>query len=210
MHEGPLKAYLSRPFPRLSASVLDSEFLVLDYETTGLAATREAILSIGYTVIKQGRILMRENGHHLIRINKAIPKKSVVIHKITDHRARSGQPLHRVMPILLEHMCGRAIVVHYRPIEQGFTQAASQQLYGHKLPMLMFDTLAIEKKKRQRLQTPFNPQQLRLYHLRQHYHLPRYGAHNALEDALATAELFLAQAKFKNRNLDKVKLRDLY
>ena len=31
-----------------------------------------------------------------------------------------------------------------------------------------------------------------------------------IEDALATAELFLAQAKFKNRNLDKVKLRDLY
>lgn len=208
--EGHLKAYLSRPFPSLNASILESEFLVLDYETTGLNASTEAILSIGFTVIKQGRVVLHENGHHLVCINKPIPKESVVIHKITDSRARSGQHLHQVFPILLQHLCGRAVVVHYRPIEQGFTQAASQQLYGHKLPMLMFDTLAIERKKRQRQQGLFDPQQLRLYNLRKHYRLPRYGAHNALEDAIATAELFLAQAKFKNRDLAKVTLRDMY
>jgi DNA polymerase-3 subunit epsilon len=33
-----------------------------------------------------------------------------------------------------------------------------------------------------------------LHHLRQAYKLPTYQAHNALTDALATAELFLAMA----------------
>ena len=35
---------------------------------------------------------------------------------------------------------------------------------------------------------------LRLFNLRPRYNLPRYKAHNALSDAIATAELFMALA----------------
>ena len=38
----------------------------------------------------------------------------------------------------------------------------------------------------------FGGHQLRLHALRERYGLPRYKAHNALTDALATAELFCA------------------
>ena len=38
------------------------------------------------------------------------------------------------------------------------------------------------------------PGNLRLFNLRPHFGLPQYKAHNALYDALATAELFLAMA----------------
>ena len=38
------------------------------------------------------------------------------------------------------------------------------------------------------------PGDLRLFNLRERYHLPNYKAHNALSDAISTAELFLALA----------------
>jgi len=191
----PLKAYLQAPLPGSRKKIMECEFLALDFETTGLDAKQEAILSIGYTVLKQGKILMRSNGHHLVKVNKSIPEKSVIIHKITDDRAHQGIHLHDVMPILLQQMAGRVILVHYGAIERNFLNAACQQLYGHKLPMLFVDTLQIESKRLLLNQATSSVNQLRLFNLRKQYGLPRYNAHSALEDAIATAELFLAQVE---------------
>jgi len=193
--DGPLKTYLQAPLPDSRKKIMACEFLALDFETTGLDAKQEAILSIGYTLLKQGKILMRSNGHHVVKVNKAIPKESVVIHKITDDRAHQGIHLHDVMPILLQQMAGRVILVHYGAIERNFLNAACRQLYGHKLPMLIVDTIQIESKRLLLNQTPTAKNQLRLFNLRKQYGLPRYNAHSALEDAIATAELFLAQVE---------------
>ncbi len=46
---------------------------------------------------------------------------------------------------------------------------------------------------------------LRLARVRERYDLPRYGSHNALSDALACGELFLAQQSHMNA----VKLGDV-
>jgi len=46
----------------------------------------------------------------------------------------------------------------------------------------------------ERSQQPIRGTDLRLFNLREAQQLPRYRAHNALSDALATAELFLALA----------------
>jgi DNA polymerase-3 subunit epsilon len=191
--DGPLKEYLEVPLPDRRSNILDCEFLALDFETTGLDANREAILSIGYTLLQRGRILMRGNGHHLVMVNKSIPEESVIIHKITDDRARSGTHLHDVLPLLLRQMAGRVILVHYGAIERNFLNAACQQIYGLQPPLLIADTLQIEKQRLQRSQTTSTINQLRLFNLRKQYGLPRYNAHSALEDAIATAELFLAQ-----------------
>ncbi len=190
---GPLKSCLQTPLPRPEKSVRESEFLALDFETTGLDRHHDAILSIGYCLVRQGRIPLADRGHHMIRINKPVPPASVVIHKITDDRMQQGEPLHQVMPLLLEKMAGRILLVHFRRIEQGFFAAACRQLYGQAVPALYVDTLEIEKRRLQTVQPEVVPHHLRLFNARQRYRLPRYHAHNALEDAIATAELFLAQ-----------------
>jgi len=48
---------------------------------------------------------------------------------------------------------------------------------------------------------------LRLHALSERYNLPRYSAHNALSDALAAAELFLAQVSYGDGK-SKAPLRD--
>lgn len=207
--EGPLKDYLQTPIPHPRQLLLKTEFLVLDFETTGLNPRNEAILSVGYTVIRNGRVVLGENGHHIVRVNKQIPRESVIIHKITDDRSHQGQHLTDIMAILLHKMTGRALIAHYAPIERGFLNAACVELYGYKPPLRILDTLAIEKKRLLRREQAATVNQLRLFKLREKYHLPRYKAHNALEDAIATAELFLVQMAFSNRNIGKLRLRDM-
>ncbi len=201
--------YLETSLPGLRQNMSELELLALDFETTGLDPRSEAILSIGYVVIRDNRILLRESAHHQIQVNTPIPEQSVRIHHITDERAQRGEHLSSVMPILLEAMAGRVLLAHHASIECGFLNAACRRLYGYPLPMRFIDTLALERCRAARRQVTLAPGQLRLFNLRDQYGLPRYQAHNALIDAIATAELFLVQlAQIKGNDSD-IRLRDL-
>lgn len=73
--------------------------------------------------------------------------------------------------------------------------AACQACYGGPLLTPVIDTLALA-----RAEQPMHPPgSLRLGALRARHHLPRYPLHHALSDALAAAELFLAQAQALSR-----------
>jgi DNA polymerase-3 subunit epsilon len=195
--------YLASPFIDRSTSAHELEYLALDFETTGLNAKQEAILSVGYTLIKNGRILLGKSGHHILRTNIKIPPESVIIHGITDDRARQGEPMHEVMDKLFHLMTGRVLLVHYAGVEQAFLNAYCRRQYGFDLPTRLVDTLEIEMQQyRLRGRAPA-ANQLRLFNLRTQYGLPRYQAHDAMIDAIATAELFLAQLAHKSKPILK-------
>ena len=57
----------------------------------------------------------------------------------------------------------------------------------------IIDTLVVAKKRLDKRGLPYEPAELRLSNLRDWHKLPHHYAHNALNDALATAELLLAE-----------------
>lgn len=200
------RAYLQTPFPEKQRNAWELDYLVLDFETTGLDASKDAILSMGYTEIRGGRVMMDACIHRIIKLNISLPPETVVVHKITDDRMSEGIHLHDALHELMERMTGKVLVAHFEHIERTFLQAAMERVYGQKLPLLMLDTLAIEKRTRERAQRVIIPKEFRLGNLRQAYNLPRYGAHNALQDAIATAELLLAEMSYMQGNPAKLPL----
>lgn len=197
--------YLNTPFVDRSLPANELEYLALDFETTGLDAKKEAILSVGYTLIKGGRVQLGKGGHHVLRTNIDIPPESIIIHGLTDDRVRQGEPMHEVMDKLFQLMTGRVLLVHYAGVEQAFLNAYCRRQYGFDLPTRLVDTLAIEMSQYRRGGRTPAANQLRLFNLRTQYGLPRYQAHDAMIDAIATAELFLAQLAHKS----KPRLKDL-
>jgi DNA polymerase-3 subunit epsilon len=191
--------YLSTSFVDRSLPAHELEYLALDFETTGLDAKKEAILSVGYTLINAGRVQLGQSGHHVLRTNIEIPPESVIIHGLTDDRVRQGEPMHEVMDKLFQLMTGRVLLVHYAGVEQAFLDAYCRRQYGFDLPTRLVDTLAIEMKQYHRGGRTPAANQLRLFNLRTQYGLPRYQAHDAMIDAIATAELFLAQLAHKSK-----------
>ncbi|MDH5572535.1 MAG: exonuclease domain-containing protein [Gammaproteobacteria bacterium] len=205
---GPLRQYLNAPLPAPSQTVHDTEFVSLDFETTGLNPETDEILSIGYTVIKNSHILLRKNGYHLIKPEYDIHQSSVAIHGITDTDAQQGRPLSEVFEILLPELAGKVLLAHNAIIEQTFLNRLCKQVYGYALPLRIIDTLKVEQRRLLHHQQHIATGQLRLFNLRSQYHLPRYKAHNALEDAIATAELFLAMAHNRCNQLEKCKIKE--
>ncbi|MCG6863526.1 MAG: 3'-5' exonuclease [Chromatiaceae bacterium] len=206
--KGPMRDYLKTPFPKPSADYREVGFLAIDLETTGLDPRRDDILSVGYVIVQRNRIDLGSACHRLVRTARAIPEASAIIHQITDDQAAQGGLLDDVLAALLNALAGKVMIAHHATVEKGFLGDACQRLYGVGLPVRTVDTQALAKRTFERRQIAFKSSDLRLHALGERYNLPRYAAHNALSDALAAAELFLAQASYRDSGKAVVPLRD--
>ncbi len=204
-----MRDYLSKPFPAGGQDYRDVEYLALDLETTGLAARKDVILSFGYVTLRGTRIDLSSACHQVVRVSRAIPEASAVIHQITDDQSAGGDELEDALGALLAALAGKVMIAHHARIEVGFVGAACKRLYGQGLLVPVVDTQAVAHRTLERRQIAFKGSDLRLHALGDRYNLPRYGAHNALSDALAAAELFLAQAAHKDSGKG-LALKDFY
>lgn len=166
------------------------EFLSVDLELNSLDPIEGDILSIGYIPIVAGHIVVGE-GHHILVDDHGGVGDSAVIHGIRDCDADEGVHLQEALAQLDKARQGRILLFHHAGLDLSFL-AKHQPVY-RGIPAI--DTLLIEHKRRQRQNLPLE-NTLRLNQCRERYNLPVYNAHNALTDALATAELFLAQLAY--------------
>jgi len=197
--EGVLKEFLSVPFPVPGDKVDNIPILSVDFETTGLSPKKDQILSIGFIAIENNEIQLASAYHKIIQTKGQLAEENVIIHQITDDAKSQGDNTRVVVENLLQALAGKVMLVHFSRIEKNFLDAACKQLYGMAPVFPIIDTLVLAKRRLDRHTTPYAPSELRLFTLRERYSLPRYNAHNALSDALATAELFFAEVGEMNR-----------
>jgi DNA polymerase-3 subunit epsilon len=190
---GPLHDFYSVPFPPAASDSRETEFVALDLETTGLEPQQDEILSIGWVTIQAMQIDLASARHRLVRPEGAIPEQSAVIHHITDDRAAQGAPLQQTLQELLPQLAGRVLIAHHARFEMQFLSKACQRCFNAPFLMPVIDTQELARRSLERRNQSYRADALRLATLRERYHLPRYRLHNALSDALAAAELFLAQ-----------------
>ena len=206
--EGPLKDFLNVPFPTLDTSMNELPILAVDFETTGLDAKADKLLSVGFVCMEHEQIKLNSCYHQIIKTKAQLEESNVIIHQITDAQKEQGQPLSVVVEQLLKALAGKVMLVHFARIERQFLQQACLELYGLVPDFPMIDTLVIAKRQLDKRDVAYDPSELRLSQLRHNYQLPDHHGHNALNDAIATAELLLAQVNNKPK-ADKVQLKDL-
>lgn len=190
---GPLKDFLSIPFPEPNRPIELTPILAVDFETTGLDCQRDKLLSVGFIGIEHNEILLSSAYHKIIHIKDPLKEENVIIHKITDSAKREGEPLETVIGELLGALAGKVMLVHYAQIEKIFLERCCKQLYGMAPVFPVIDTLAIAKKRLDKMGGAYQSEELRLSNLLEHHALPAHQAHNALSDALATAEVLMAE-----------------
>ncbi len=205
---GPLHDFLSVPFPSLDTPIDQLPILAVDFETTGLDANIDKLLSVGFVLLEQEQIKLNSSYHQIINTKAQLEESNVIIHQITDDQKEQGQPLHKVVEQLLKALAGKVMLVHFARIERQFLQQACLELYGLAPDFPMIDTLVIAKRQLDKRDVAYDPSELRLSSLRNQYQLPDHHGHDALNDAVATAELLLAQMASKN-STDKVLLKDI-
>ena len=169
--------------------VEETEFLVADCEMTGLDARKDHILSVGWVLVKRMRVVHATVRHVLVH-SERLTGDSSKIHGLMNSHVAGASSIGSALMSLSEQIPGRVLVFHHASLDIGFLQAAARANF--RCPMLFsyIDTMQIEAH-RQRHQEVQHA--LRLVECRQRYGLPVSSQHDAAQDALATAELLLAQ-----------------
>ena len=175
------------------------DYLVLDIETSGLDSKQDHIVSFGWVCIHNGAIEL-DTARHIV-LDSAQIGDNVGIHMITDSDVQQqGKKQESVLRYLRHLLRERVLVMHHAPMELGFLKHAWQTETLPSFSVGWLDTLAIERTKANRSQQPVQDGGFRLGACRERYGLPDYQGHDALTDALATAELLLAQIAYQGRD----------
>ncbi|WP_413479195.1 exonuclease domain-containing protein [Vibrio hibernica] len=181
------------PIPSPDTLIEDIEFVVLDFETTGLDSNNDEILSVGSVTIKEQILSLSSAQHFYMLAANAIKPETAIINHILPEVLIGGCTEKECMEKLLVSLAGKVVIAHCAEIEQRFLRRALELSQDTPLPIVFIDTLKLAKS----LSDYWGQAKpdLRLSEIRQKKGLPPYLAHNAFADAVATGELFLVLVK---------------
>lgn len=178
--------------PADTTPVADLPLLAVDLETTGLSPRSETILAVGVVTVDGGRIDLGQ-AHRWV-VDHHDPGEAVTVHGLTHDDLSAGRPLHAVLADLRAALEGRVLLAHHAAFETGFLSAAYRSLGEEPPPMTAICTVRLQRRVLARAGVHEPPRgALRLWQARARFGLPAARAHDALGDALACAELYLAQ-----------------
>ncbi|MFC3034189.1 exonuclease domain-containing protein [Pseudoalteromonas fenneropenaei] len=168
------------------------EILVLDLELTGLDPRQHEIVSAAWVPIKAGRIQLGGAEHWLNRDVKQLAQ-SPVYHGVSHAHLAAGCALEEFVEALRRAVHNRIVLCHHAHLDLSFIRnlLRSQQCIAE--PRLVLDSMWLERRRLLQQGKEIGQDDLTLAACRARYQLPPYQEHHALSDALATAELFLAQ-----------------
>jgi DNA polymerase-3 subunit epsilon len=173
-------------------------YWALDLETGGLDPRRDPIIAVGMLPIRNGRIRLGEGYRTLVRPpdGRSIDPASIRAHQLVWGEVSGAPPLAEVLPEIDRRIREGVLLVHHRAIDVSFLKDAYRQtgLRWPAPPVVDTVDLLLAVARREHLarpELPADPPTVNLSAARQAHGLPAYQAHDALTDALATAELFL-------------------
>ncbi len=169
----------------LDRKLADLTYTVFDTETTGLEPSKgDEIIQIGAARIVNNRLLRRETFDQLVDPEMPLKPEGIPIHGITDDMVRGQPNIDIVLPAFHAFCEDTVLIAHNAAFDMRFLQLKEEQT-GIRFTQPVLDTLLLSA----------------VAHPNQESHklddiLDRLGIkidtrHNALEDALATGEVFL-------------------
>lgn len=189
--DGIYAGFLDSSLPPGRTPFSEAELVCLDIETTGVDARTAEMLSIGWVLIRDARVQMASADSAIVRPPGEVGD-SATVHGLTDTLCEAGEDIRDVLERVVDVLRGRVLVVHYAGLDKALLDRLCRLHFGGPLLMPVIDTLELERRLQRRRHHLDEKQSLRLGDLRRAYSLPHYSQHDALADAIATAELLLA------------------
>lgn len=202
------KAFIDNALPSPATPFEDAELVCMDIETTGLDPITADMLSIGWVLIRGGKVDLSTAESHVVKPTGGVGD-SASVHGLTDTVVNLGVDPVQAMMRVLEVMAGRVLVVHHARLDKGLLDRLCKRQFGDKLLVPIIDTLALEHRRQKSKHHLDETGSLRLPDLRAQYNLPWYRGHDCLMDAVATAELLIAMVAALESK-DRTTLADLY
>ncbi len=179
----PKYSYLFEPYE-------GDEVVVLDTETTGMDPKKDEILSIGAVKVRGNRILFGEAFEAWLKPRGEISEESIKIHGIRRMDIEHGEEPEAVIPRFLDFVGNRPIVGYYIRFDQRMLSSYTRRMIGVELPNELIE-LSEMYYRRHRKSSPHEFVDLKFDTIMENLDLPRLGKHDALNDAVMSALIYL-------------------
>ena len=166
------------------------EMVVFDTETTGLDPKKDEILSIGAIILKNNIILTSKTFQIFLKPSQSISDKSITIHNIRPCDLQDAQQPQEAIESFLRFIGSRALIGYYLEFDVAMINKYIQPWLGITLPNRQIEVSALYFDK----QISFIPQgniDLRFDTIIRNLNVPNMGQHNAVNDAIMTAMIYL-------------------
>ena len=172
------------------------EYVVFDTETTGLDIKKDELLSIGAVKIRGNKIITSETFEVFIKYQGSIDPSSIEVHQIRPCDLENAKSTYEAIKEFLYFIGSRPLVGYYTEFDVGMINKYVKTMLGITLPNKMIDVSEIYFDKNISL-IPQGNIDLRFDTILKKCDIPDMGAHNAVNDAIMTAMIFLKLKKGK-------------
>ncbi len=171
----------------------DSDFVILDLETTGFSREHDRIVEIAAIRVHDG--VITERFHQRVNPEREIPEKVSAIHGIFDKDVADCPTIAEVMPEFLAFLGKAVLVAHNASFDVGFIRANVLRIGGSLPFYLVLDTLKLCKD-----YFPGLPSYSQI-NLAKHFGIEVKKAHSADDDCLVCHELLKWIFAERNRTI---------
>lgn len=197
-----LDAWRALPVPDPNGPTAASRYVVVDVETSGLNLAKDHLIAIGAVAIEGGRIHLADSMEVVLRQERVSTHDNILIHGICGTAQSEGMPPIEALLDFLEYLGKAPLIAFHVAFDQTMIDRALKTFLGLKfahtwadlayIAPALYPELAHSHRSLDQWMTRFN--------------LSNYARHNALADALATAELMLAlRERMRAKQIDNLR-----
>lgn len=168
----------------------EAEYAALDFETTGLDYARDVVVSFGVVPVRDGRAIVGESAHELVRPAVEPSPRSQTVHLLRPQDLADAPPIEVARERLRSLLERRYVLAWFAEVEVRFLD----RIFGGGVRAWRRRTIdvrnlaiaAVGKPASVRAEPGFA-----LGTVARRYGVPVASPHEAYDDALVTAQLFL-------------------
>ncbi len=192
--------------PPLGAGWRETEFCVVDVETTGMDLRRDDIVSFGAVVIANGRIHCGRSAYSLVRPQRQVSVTSLAVHHLRQVDLAAAPGIDDALDDLVNLLADRVLVAHAAWFEEALLNRALRRR-GRSVGRAVIDTAALARACG--LTAVSAPGESGVEGIARQLNLPVHTPHHALGDAMTAAEIFLVLATRLERRFAALPARPL-
>jgi DNA polymerase-3 subunit epsilon len=198
-----LEAWRRLPKPALPSS----RCVVVDVETTGLNLSRDNLIAIGAVAVDGGRAGLGDSFEIVLLQQASSHRDNILIHGIGGTAQTEGVPPAEALLRFLEFIGKDPLIAFHVAFDKTMIRRAIKHHLGFSFKHPWLDLAYVMPG----LNQQFAHRLRALDDWASHFGIRNYARHNALADALSTAQLYLvAQGQARHRNIETYKgLQDL-
>jgi DNA polymerase-3 subunit epsilon len=182
-----VRAWRNQISPDENVSLAQARFIVVDVETSGLDTRKDRLLSIGAVAVEAMRVRPGESFESILRREEVSERENILIHGIGPDAQAGGIAPEEALVAFLDYAGKNPLVAFHAGFDRVMLDRSLRQFLGERVPNVWLDLahLAPALVPEARLPQAGLDEWLTYSGLRAH------ARHRAVDDALATGELFL-------------------